>query len=81
MENLSLRLYVSNLTSGLNIKTIKDIHYTFKDYLKCEYKLEVIDLQQSCELAEKDNIIAIPTLLLTNSNKSAVIIDDIGFKS
>jgi len=57
-----LRLYVSGATSQstlaiVNIKKICD------DHLHGRYALEVIDIYQELELAKRDEVIAVPTLI------------------
>jgi len=57
-----LRLYVAGLMpkSTLAIANLKKI---CEDHLKGRYELEVIDLYQQPQLAQGDQIVAVPTLI------------------
>lgn len=61
-DHYVMRLYVAGQTpkSLLAVKNLKRICDT---YLSARYKLEVIDLYQQPQLAEGDQIIAVPTLI------------------
>ncbi|TDX98176.1 circadian clock protein KaiB [Thiohalophilus thiocyanatoxydans] len=61
-DHYLLRLYVAGQTpkSLLAIKNLKEI---CEEYLNERYALEVIDLYQQPQLAEGDQIIAVPTLI------------------
>lgn len=63
-EQYVLRLFVSGATlrSTHAIENVKEI---CKARLAGHYKLEVIDIYQQPELAEKYQIIAVPTLIKT----------------
>jgi circadian clock protein KaiB len=57
-----LRLYVAGQTPKC-IAAFANLKKICEDYLKGEYKLEVIDLIQNPQLAKGDQILAIPTLV------------------
>ena len=57
-----LRLYISGLTPR-STKALATIRQVCQDRLQDRYQLEVIDLFQSPDLAETDEIIATPTLV------------------
>jgi circadian clock protein KaiB len=61
-EFWDLRLYVAgqtpkSLTAFANLKTLCE------EYLEGKYRIEVIDLVQNPQLAQSDQIVAIPTLV------------------
>jgi circadian clock protein KaiB len=61
-ENYILRLYVAgqtrkSLAAFVNLKRI------CKEHLGGRYRIEIIDLMENPELAKKDQILAIPTLV------------------
>ncbi len=61
-EEYVLRLYVSGATpqSTLAIVNVKKI---CENHLHGRYSLEVIDIYQELELARRDQVIAVPTLI------------------
>jgi circadian clock protein KaiB len=61
-EKFELRLYVAGQTPK-SILAIKNITKYCKEHLHGQYSLEVIDLLKSPQLAEGDQIFAIPTLV------------------
>jgi len=71
-----LRLYIAFKTKCAN-ETIKQAKKIFEKDLCCEFELEVIDISETPELAERDNIIATPTLLLVNPDMNRMIIGDL----
>jgi circadian clock protein KaiB len=65
MENeqrWELRLYVAGQTPK-SILAFKNITRYCKEHLEGKYSIEVIDLLKNPQLAEGDQIIAIPTLI------------------
>jgi len=61
-EQYELRLYVAGQTPK-SILAIQNITKYCKEYLDGQYSLEVIDLLKNPQLAEGDQIFAIPTLV------------------
>ena len=61
-ENWELRLYVAGQTPK-SIQAISNISRYCKEHLQGRYTLEVIDLLKDPQLAEGDQIFAIPTLV------------------
>ena len=61
-ETWELRLYVAGQTPK-SVTAVANLHKYCEQHLKGRYKLEVIDLQQNPQLAEGDQILAIPTLV------------------
>lgn len=57
-----LRLYVAGHTPK-SLSAISNLKRICEEYLSERYELEVIDLYQRPELAEGDQIIAVPTLV------------------
>lgn len=74
-----LRLYIAghspkSLTAFSNLKRICE------DHLKDQYHLEVIDLSKHPELARKDQILALPTLVRKLPTPMKKIIGDLSDK-
>ena len=61
-ETWELRLYVAGQTPK-SVTALANLRKYCEQYLKGRYKLEVIDLLVSPQLAEGDQILAIPTLV------------------
>ena len=61
-ERWELRLYVAGQTPK-SILALKNITRYCKEHLEGKYSIEVIDLLKSPQLAEGDQIFAIPTLV------------------
>ena len=61
-ETWELRLYVAGQTPKL-VTALTNLHRYCEEHLKGRYKLEVIDLLTHPQLAEGDQILAIPTLV------------------
>ncbi len=57
-----LRLYVAGNTSRSN-QAIASLREVCETHLKGRYELEVIDIYQQPELARRDQLIAVPTLI------------------
>lgn len=62
VEKWELRLYVAGQTPK-SILALKNITRYCREYLEGRYSIEVIDLLKSPQLAEGDQIFAIPTLV------------------
>lgn len=61
-ETWELRLYVAGQTPK-SVAALANLRRYCEEHLKGRYTLEVIDLQANPELAEGDQILAIPTLV------------------
>lgn len=61
-EIYELRLYVAGQTPK-SVTAISNLKKYCEEYLKGRYKIEVIDLLKHPQLAEGDQILAIPTLV------------------
>jgi circadian clock protein KaiB len=57
-----LRLYVAGKTEK-SVKALTNLQRYCEEHLKGQYKIEVIDLLEKPQLAEGDQILAIPTLV------------------
>ncbi len=61
-EIYELRLYVAGQTPK-SVTALTNLKRYCEEYLKGRYKIEVIDLLKHPQLAEGDQILAIPTLV------------------
>jgi len=57
-----LRLYIAGKTAKSQL-ALSNLHKYCEEYLEGEYKIEVIDLLIKPQLAEGDQIFAVPTLV------------------
>jgi circadian clock protein KaiB len=57
-----LRLYVAGKTEK-SVKALTNLKKYCEEHLKGQYKIELIDLLEKPQLAEGDQILAIPTLV------------------
>ncbi len=61
-DHYVLRLYIAGQTPK-SVKAITNLKKICEENLQGRYKLEVIDLYQSPQLAQGEQIIAVPTLI------------------
>lgn len=61
-ENYELRLYIAGKTPKA-ITALKNLKKYCEEDLNCKYSIEVIDLLEQPQLAEGDQILAVPTLV------------------
>lgn len=61
-EKYVLRLFVAGNTPN-SVRALKKIKSICEEHLKGRYELEVIDIYKQPELMEKEQIVAIPTLI------------------
>jgi circadian clock protein KaiB len=61
-ERYDLRLYVAGAT-GRSLHAIAKIKAICEEYLKGRYRLEVVDIYRRPGLLQKDQIVAVPTLV------------------
>lgn len=71
-----LRLYVAGQTSK-SLQAISNLHKICEEHLAGQYSVEVIDLLEKPQLAEGDQIVAIPTLVRTLPEPIRKIIGDL----
>jgi len=62
LERWDLRLYVAGQTDK-SIRAINNLSRICKEHLEGRYSIEVVDLVKKPQLAEGDQILAIPTLV------------------
>ncbi len=68
-------LYVTGFPSHYQ-RAIQNLRQVFDSRIKDEYEIKVIDVLQNPELAEEENILASPTLVVDNSYPKKKIIGD-----
>ena len=78
-ENWEFWLYVAGQTPK-SILALENITQYSREYLKVKYHIEVIDLLKRPELAEDDQIFAIPTLVRKTPRPLRKIIGDLSDK-
>ena len=71
-----LRLYVAGKTTK-SIDALNNLKRYCEEYLKDQYRIEVIDLLVNPQLAEGDQILAIPTLVRKFPEPMRKIIGDL----
>ncbi|MCW9089218.1 MAG: circadian clock protein KaiB [Gammaproteobacteria bacterium] len=71
-----LRLYVAGQTPK-SVRAITNLKRICEEYLSERYELEVIDLHQQPQLAEGDQIIAVPTLIKVSPEPLRRMIGDL----
>lgn len=71
-----LRLYVAGQTTK-SLTAFDNLKRFCEKYLPGQYEIEVIDLMKNPELAESDQIVAIPTLVLKLPEPMRKIIGDL----
>ncbi len=62
VEIYNLRLYVAGQTEK-SMVAFENLRKIAEEYLRDRYKIEVIDLSKNPQLAEGDQILAVPTLV------------------
>jgi circadian clock protein KaiB len=79
-EKIMLRLYITGaaVKSMMAIENIKSI---CEKYIKGRYELEVIDIYRQPDVAVKDQIVAVPTLIRTTGDNKTRLIGDMSDKS
>ncbi|MBF0495390.1 MAG: circadian clock KaiB family protein [Deltaproteobacteria bacterium] len=75
-EQHILTLYVAG-TTPMSLRAIESIRLICQENLDGKHELNVIDIYQQPELAENDQIIAIPTLISKSPNAKRRIIGDL----
>ena len=75
-QKYELRLYVAGQTPK-SIKAFANLHAICEEYLSGQYRIEVIDLTQTPQLAAGDQILAVPTLVRKLPEPITKIIGDL----
>jgi circadian clock protein KaiB len=70
-----LRLYVAGQTPR-SLRAVSNIQKICADNLQGRYRLEVIDLYQQPQLAQGEQIVAVPTLIKSLPEPLRVVIGD-----
>ena len=70
-ESYLLRLFVAG-TSPRSVNAISNLKKICEEYLTGRYELNVIDLYQQPQLAQSEQIIALPTLIISRKLSSTV---------
>ena len=78
-EFYELRLYVAGKTVK-SVTALRNLKQYCEEHLKGQYTLEVIDLLENPQLAEGDQILAIPTLVKKVPEPVRKIIGDLSNK-
>jgi len=73
---LFLKLYIAGQT-GSSERALDGVKRIFDEQLQYDYDLSIIDVLSDPQLAEADNIIATPTLVLVRSSQNRMIIGDL----
>jgi circadian clock protein KaiB len=71
-----LRLFITGATPN-SIRALTNIKNICEDHLKGRYSLEIIDVYQQQEIAEKEQLIALPLLIKTKPIPQRRIIGDL----
>lgn len=58
----TLRLFITGATPN-SIRAVSNIKQICEDHLKGRYALEIIDVYQQAEMAEKEQLVALPLLV------------------
>ncbi|HVS94379.1 MAG TPA: circadian clock KaiB family protein [Mucilaginibacter sp.] len=78
-ERWELRLYVAGKTEK-SVTALSNLKQYCEEHLKGQYKIEVIDLMEKPQLAEGDQILAVPTLVRKVPEPIRKIIGDLSDK-
>jgi circadian clock protein KaiB len=78
-QTWELRLYIAGQTPN-SVLALENINKYCKEYLEGRYSIEVIDLLKNPQLAEGDQIFAIPTLVRKVPEPLRKIIGDLSNK-
>jgi len=71
-----LRLFVSGILQN-SVRAVKNINQICEQYLKGNYKLEIIDINQQPDLAVSEQIIVIPVMIIKRPLPERRIIGDL----
>lgn len=70
-----LQLFITGASPN-SVRAINNIKQICEAYLEDNYLLEIIDVYQLPELAEREQIIALPTLIKNRPDKSRRLVGD-----
>jgi circadian clock protein KaiB len=75
-----LSLFITGASPN-SVRAINNIKSICEDYLKGNYELEVIDIYQTPEIAQKEQIIALPTLIKRSPSPERRLVGDMSDKA
>jgi len=75
-QELSMRLYVSGATPN-STKAIQNLRQICERFINGKYKLRIIDIYKHPEIARRDNIVAVPTLIKLTPQPVRVLIGNL----
>jgi len=75
-EKMLLRLYVAGQTPK-SLQALSNLKKLCAEHIVCDYKIEIIDLIKNPQLAQGDQILAIPTLVRSLPEPIRKIIGDL----
>ena len=76
LPQYGLRLFVAG-TSARSVRSIENLNRICAVYLVDRYELEIVDIYQQPELAERDHVMAAPMLLKHRPAPSSRIVGDL----
>ncbi len=62
------------------MRAITNLQEILESYLKGQYELEIVDIHQQPELAQQDNISALPVLVKTSPVPKRLLVGDMSDK-
>ena len=71
----SLRLFVAG-TSAVSVRAINNLKNVLEQNLKGRYDLEIVDVYQQPDLAQKENITAVPLLVKQSPTPKRFLVGD-----
>jgi circadian clock protein KaiB len=74
-----LKLYITGMTPNSK-RAVENIKNICEEYLKGRYELEIVDIYQQPELAQGEQIIAVPTLIKSLPTPFRKLIGDMSNK-
>lgn len=75
-----LRLYIAG-SSLISMRAINNLQELLEFYLKGQYELEIVDIHQQPELAQQDNISAVPVLVKKAPVPKRLLVGDMSDKA
>jgi len=75
-DRYELTLYVTGATAR-SLRAIANIKGICEEYLKGRYQLEVVDIYRQPELLQRDQIVAVPTLVKRRPVPQRLLVGDL----
>lgn len=79
-DKFQLALFISGASPN-SARAVNNIKVVCEEFLKDNYTLEVIDVHQRPEVAEKEQIIALPTLIKRTPGLERRLVGDLSDKA